>query len=218
MNAGSRPTEICNPYEPPKELTPALAASGRRFLVSLIPALFVAALGSVVTTSVALNTTSSVLVSLLPTAFSLALSIWLVCHRFARTAAAGRVFVILFGSVLSVAATGYYIDKPFPSVVTNHYIHFAVASVFGATVFAASLSLSRISRFSSTLVFVAWFVFASAMFATLAFFNLVSTASNQILCIFTCATFFQSVMVSTIAMYMNGTDSTDSGNQSVDLL
>ena len=209
MNAETRATGICNPYESPEELTPDRMAARRRFPVLLFPALLVAALGAVVTAGVALNSTTSVLVAFLPMAFSLALSIWLVCYHFARNVAAGRVLVVLFGSVLSVAATGYCLDNPFTIDVINPLIQFAVASVGGATVFAASLVLSRISRFSSTLLFVAWFAFASAMFASLAFFNFVSRGSNPILCIVICATFFQSVVVTTIAMYMNTPDSSD---------
>ena len=204
MNSISRPTETCNPYAPPQELPSVLAAARRRFLVSLIPAFLVAAVGAVATASVALSAPGpSVLLSLLPTAFSLALSIWLVCHRFARTAPAGRVVVVLFGSILSVAATGCSLDNPFPSVVTNAYGQSAVASILGATVFAASLSLSRISLFSVTLTFIAWFVFEAAMFSTLAFFILIGAGSNLAICIFACATFFQTIVVSTIAMYIN---------------
>lgn len=209
MTAETRVTGICNPYEPPQELAPVRMPARRRFPVLLFPALLVAALGAVATAGVALNLTTSVLIAFLPMAISLALSIWLVCHRFARNIAAGRVLALLSGSVLSVAATGYCLDNSFKILVTDEHIHFAVASMFGATIFAASLLLSRISRLSSTLLCAAWFVFASAMFATLAFFNFVSRGADPIVCIVICATFFQAVVVSTIAMYINHPDSSD---------
>ena len=92
--------EDTNPYPPPRELHQVASTPIGRFFVTLIPAFVIAALGGVISAVVGAGT-GSVLVALIPTAVSLAISVWLVFYFFARGSRKQQIAIVAGGCLLS---------------------------------------------------------------------------------------------------------------------
>lgn len=200
--------ESTNPFRQPGE-APVFTFGWRairRFGVTFASSFVVAAVGAAATAKLAAQN-DSVVVTLLPVAFSLSLSIWFVCYILAGIHSFRRAAMVVAGCLVSLSATGLYLDNvdvlnilgPF----SNRYFPTMVSAVIGATVFSVSLAFAGIAPVRVVSMVAAWLIFSVSAFTALIVFQCFLSSPGLDLCIFLCATCFQAALVTTVALLLN---------------
>ena len=199
-----------NPYKPPSDSIPQSIAptSAGRFIVTLIPAAIVAAVGSSATTFVAAITASAV-IALLPIAISFSLSVCLVCRVFATGASWARIALVLIGCLLSLIVSAYFFDQRVILGFAEVRVRMVMTAAIGASTFSIFFAIARIVPFSFARIISAWFLFALSAFIAFITFLHFRSSPHASDCVFWCSMCFQAIVVSSVAMLFNSEKRTD---------
>ncbi len=190
--------DFANPYYPPADLTHDHSLA-RRFVFAFASSLPVTLIGSWLTMRIGMETTS-VAITLFPSAVSLGVSILLLIaiSKLPHPIQSGSV--LLIGAILSIASLALYLDSVGSAWRGSLFTKPAFASILGALVFVTSAYLSRVRPRSKAAFAYAFLIFATAAFAGLAVFQFSVMSPYLPHIVFVCSACFQAVVVGAIAL------------------